>query len=93
MLQEEGVAAAPSCNSEDLWNDPHLRQRDFWAEVDHPRLGKKSVIAPVWKLSRTPLEVNRPAPLFGEHNQYVFGELLGLSDSEIERLKKDKAIF
>jgi len=47
----------------------------------------------VWKLSRTPLEVNRPAPLFGEHNQYVFGELLGLSDSEIERLKKDKAIF
>jgi len=93
MLQEVGVAAAPSCNSEDIWNDPHLRDRGFWAEVDHPILGRKTVIDTVWKLSGTPLEVNRPAPLFGEHNQYVFGELLGLSDSEIEKLKKKKAIF
>lgn len=93
MLQEAGVAAAPSCNSEDLWNDPHLRQRGFWTEVDHPILGRKTAIDTVWKLSGTPLEVNRPAPLFGEHNQYVFGELLGLSDSEIEKLKKEKAIF
>lgn len=93
MLQEVGVASAPSCNSEDLWNDEHLRDRGFWAEVDHPLLGKKSVIAPVWKLSETPLEVNCPAPLFGEHNQYVFGDLLGLSDAEIQRLKEEKAIY
>jgi len=93
MLQEAGVAAAPSCNSEDLWYDPHLRQRGFWTEVDHPILGRKTAIDTVWKLSGTPLKVNRPAPLFGEHNQYVFGELLGLSDSEIQRLKEAKAIY
>ncbi len=93
MLQAEGVAAAPSCNSEDLWNDPHLQARGFWAEVDHAVLGKKKVIAPVWKFSETPLEVKRPAPLFGEHNGYVFGELLGLENIEIERLVNEKVIY
>ncbi len=92
-LQAVGVAATPSCNSEDLWNDPHLRERDFWTEVDHPVLGKKQVIAPVWKFSETPLKVSGPAPLFGEHNRYVFGELLGMGDSEIERLVEDRVIY
>ncbi len=93
MLQAVGIAATPSCNSEDLWNDPHLRERDFWAEVDHPVLGKQTVIAPVWKLSETPLEVSGPAPLFGQHNRYVFGDLLGLDDSEIERLIENGVIY
>ncbi len=92
MLQDVGVAATPSYNSEDLWNDPHLRDRSFWAEVEHPLLGKKTVIAPVWKFSETPLEIRDPAPLFGQHNQYVFEQLLGLGNSEIERLVNDQVI-
>ncbi len=86
MLQGAGVAAAPSCGSEDLWNDPHLRERTFWNEVDHPSLGRKTVIGPAWKYSGTPVQVRGPAPLFGQHNQYVFGELLGMDDAEIARL-------
>lgn len=92
-LQAAGVAAAPSCNSEDLWNDPHLRARNFWSEVVHPLLGRKTVISPVWKLSETPLRVRGPAPLFGEHNNYVFGQLLGLSEAEIEALKQERVIY
>jgi len=93
MLQGVGVAATPSYNSEDLWNDAHLRDRSFWAEVEHPLLGKKTVIAPVWKFSETPLEIRGPAPLFGQHNQYVFGELLELDNSEIERLINEQVIY
>ena len=93
MLQAAGVAAVPSCNSEELWNDPHLRSRDFWSEVEHPLLGRKTVIAPVWKLSETPLRIRGPAPLFGEHNRYVFGELLGLSEGEIEALERERVIY
>ncbi len=93
LLQAVGVAAAPSCNSEDLWNDPHLRERDFWAEVEHSLLGKQKVIAPVWKFSESHLEVGGPAPLFGQHNQYVFGELLGLDEAEIERLVEERVIY
>ena len=35
---------------------------------------------------------NSPASLFGERNQFVFGEILGLSDEEIERLKEGEII-
>ncbi len=92
-LQAVGVAAAPCYNSEDLWNDPHLKAREFWAEVDHLVLGKMTAIAPVWKFSETPLEVRNPAPLFGQHNDYVFGELLGLDSAEIARLVAEKVIY
>ncbi|MDY6912108.1 MAG: CoA transferase [Chloroflexota bacterium] len=93
MLQGVGVAAVPSFSSEDLWNDPHLGERGFWTEVEHPEIGKKTVLAPAWKLSETPLEIRRPAPLVGEHNQYVFSELLGLSESEIKRLEEEQVIY
>lgn len=93
ILQAVGVAASPSCNSEDLWKDPHLQERDFWTQVEHPLLGKQTVIAPVWKFSRTPLEVSGPAPLFGQHNRYVFGDLLGLEEEEIERLVAEQAVY
>ncbi len=92
-LQAAGVAAMPSCSSEDMWNDPHLRERGFWAEVDHSLIGRQTVIAPVWKYSETPLEAGGPAPLFGEHNSYVFGELLGFSDAQIQRLIDDNVIY
>ncbi|MDD5094780.1 MAG: CoA transferase [Dehalococcoidia bacterium] len=93
MLQKAGVAAIPIWNGKELYEDSHLRERDFFIEVPHPGLGKHTVIAPPWKLSRTPARVTRHGPLLGEHNQYVFGELLGLSNSEIENLAAEKAIY
>jgi crotonobetainyl-CoA:carnitine CoA-transferase CaiB-like acyl-CoA transferase len=34
-------------------------------------------------MSKTPRELNKPSPLIGEHNEYVFKELLGMTDDEI----------
>jgi len=93
ILQSVGVAAIPSFNSEELFNDPHLRARHFWAEVDHPVIGKQTVVAPQWKLSRTPAQVRCHGPLMGEHNQHVFGELLGIPLSEIKRLIEERVIY
>ena len=39
-----------------------------------------------WKLSDTPSYVRRPAPKLGEQNEYVMGELLGLSEADVARL-------
>jgi crotonobetainyl-CoA:carnitine CoA-transferase CaiB-like acyl-CoA transferase len=46
-----------------------------------------------WRLSDTPGRISRPAPLLGEHNQYVFGDLLGLPDVEIHRLIEAGALY
>jgi crotonobetainyl-CoA:carnitine CoA-transferase CaiB-like acyl-CoA transferase len=93
LLQNSGVAAVPSFNSEDIYKNPHLRARDFWQQVEHPSLGKQLMIAPPWKLSATPARNRNGAPLMGQHNEYVLGELLGLSQAEIKRLTEEKAIY
>ncbi len=92
-LQKAGVAAIPSFNSQELFADTHLRQRSCWLEVHHPRIGKQVVTAPPWKFSATPAVVHHPSPLIGEHNQYVFGELLGLSAEEIATLTEEGVIY
>jgi benzylsuccinate CoA-transferase BbsF subunit len=92
-LQAAGIAAMPSFSAEELFNDPHLKERELTTEIEHPVLGKQVVLTPPWKLSETPARIAKPAPLLGEHNDYVFGELLGLSKDEINRLVEDKVIY
>jgi len=92
-LQKAGIAAAPSLSSEGLFKDPHLRERDVFRQVEHPVIGKDWVIAPPWRLSATPAEIRRHAPLLGEHNEYVFGRLLNMSLEEIGELKDEQVIY
>lgn len=93
LLQKEGVAAAPSMSSEDLYKDPHLKAREVFTIVEHPQVGKDWVIAPPWKLSATPAKIQRHAPLLGEHNDLFFREILGLSPEEIKTLEEEEVIF
>ncbi len=86
LLQKAGVAAVPSFNSPEIWGDPHLDARGLTVIVDHPALGAQPVLAPPWKLSRTPAEITRHGTMLGEYNEYVFGDLLGLSKEEISML-------
>jgi crotonobetainyl-CoA:carnitine CoA-transferase CaiB-like acyl-CoA transferase len=93
LLQAHGVAAMPSFKAEDLFNNPHLRSRGGIAEVQHPRLGTRQVIAPPWEFSKTPASVARTAPLLGEHNEYVFCDLLGVSETELAQWIERKVIY
>ncbi len=92
MLQPAGVAAVPCFNSEELFNNPHLNQRQSWTKVVHQVLGEQSVLTPPWKLSATPARVSSAAPLIGQHSHYVFRELLGLTDEEIRILEEEEVI-
>ena len=87
-LQQAGVAAVPSFTSEDLFTDPHLAEREFSQLVDRPT-GKYMMVAPPWKFSVTPARFVRDAPAMGEHNEHVFGMLLGMSQEEIARLEEE----
>jgi benzylsuccinate CoA-transferase BbsF subunit len=92
-LQAAGVAAMPVMNLEDQFRDPHLREREIHLESEHPKVGLEFLHGIPWRLSDTPGRIRRPAPLLGEHNQYVFGELLGLPEVEIQRLVEAGAIY
>ncbi len=92
-LQASGVAAVPSFDAEELFANPHLRERQVFTEVEHPVIGKQVVLNPPWKLSATPARVERASPVLGQHNEYVFGELLGMSKQEITKLMEDRVIY
>jgi crotonobetainyl-CoA:carnitine CoA-transferase CaiB-like acyl-CoA transferase len=92
-LQKAGVPAAPTLNSKGLFRDSHLHDRGVYLRVRHPVIGDNWVIAPPWRLSETPAGVHRHGPLLGEHNQSVFGELLGMTAEEIKRLEEGKIIY
>ena len=93
MLQEAGVAAAPSLNGAELPDDPHLKERGFLAEDGVPEMGRKKIAGPSWKMSGTPGKIRWPAPSLGKHNEYVFGDLLGLSRDEIAALSEEEVIL
>lgn len=81
LLQTAGVAAAKSQSSVDLVADPHLWGRGFYREVTDKSGQAKNIVGPSWKMSRE-AEITQGAPELGEHNAYVFGELLGLSTEQ-----------
>jgi len=93
MLQGVGIPAGCCLNSKELLADCHLNDRDYFIEINHPETGVRKINGLSCKLSETPGGVYHPAPLLGEHNDYVFKQLLGLSEPEIDRLVKNKVIY
>jgi crotonobetainyl-CoA:carnitine CoA-transferase CaiB-like acyl-CoA transferase len=82
-LQAAGVEAMVINTVGDLFSDPQLQHRNIWRELPHAELGTFHYEAPPYDLSDSPA-VLRASPLLGEHNRYVYGELLGMTDEEIE---------
>jgi benzylsuccinate CoA-transferase BbsF subunit len=93
LLQQAGVAAGASLNSKDLANDPQLKSRRFFIETEHPVLGNLTLAGLPWRPGGRQKGNYSYPPLLGEHNDYVFGELLGLSEEEIAKLKEEKVIY
>ncbi len=85
-LQEKGVAAVPSYSARDLFQDAHLKERDFSQEVTEPSGKKYTVITAPWMLDGARLAPRRHAPGLGEDNRTVFEGLLGLPPPELDRL-------
>ena len=85
-LQALGVPAAPLLRAQDRFADPHFQARGLYTWVDHPVLGSEPLFNTMWKMSKTPPQIRGPAPLLGQHNDYVFRALLGMSEKEIDSL-------
>jgi len=88
-LQEEGVAAGVVLNDRDALSDPHLKERGFFEELTHPDTGTHRYPGIMWKMSKTPNSIRTRPCCLGEHNEYVYKELLGVSDEEYAQLAKE----
>jgi crotonobetainyl-CoA:carnitine CoA-transferase CaiB-like acyl-CoA transferase len=91
-LTELQCPAGMALTTADLFSDPHLRQRGFWVEVDQPGAGKIEMPGPSFQLSQTPFTVRRPSPAVGQHTDEVLSGLLGLSEGEVQQLRRGGAI-
>ena len=86
QLQRFGVPGGAVLTTPELLADPHLRSRGAWVQHTHPDAGTWEMEAPPWKLSNTPGHIRLPAPGFGQHNSYVFRDVLGLNEDEVAKL-------
>ena len=79
----------PIATTEDIVESDQLADRNYWVELEHP--GKGSVTYPggFAKSTEAPPALSRRAPLVGEHNQEILGDILGLSEDEILELQQD----
>jgi len=92
LLQAAAVAAIPTMSSKDLAEDPHLKQRGFFPQLEHPEVGRRIHTGIPWTMSGTPCRVQRSAPLMGADTEDVLGSVLGLSSAEIKRLRESGAL-
>ena len=65
-------------------NDPHLKEREFFVQTDHPVAGEVSFPGAPFNMSLTPWQLKNPAPILGQHNQEVYSGILGHSPEEID---------
>lgn len=89
LLQKHGVAAGVVFSEADMYHDPHLQARGFFEPVTHRECGTHRYPGVLWKMSRTPLSIRTPPCCLGEHNDYVYGDVLGMSEEEIVRLRQE----
>jgi crotonobetainyl-CoA:carnitine CoA-transferase CaiB-like acyl-CoA transferase len=94
ILQRGGVAAGVVSNGADICaRNPQLKAREFWGSVRLPDGRTTHVTGIPTKMSATPGWIRTPSPEIGSGNDYVLGELLGLSRVERERLVSDGAVW
>jgi benzylsuccinate CoA-transferase BbsE subunit len=91
-LYEEGafgkykqILIAPVSNAKDISEDCQLQGRQFWGRLEHPEL-KESLpyLGPFIKMSESPIQLRRRAPLIGEHNREIYIRELGLSETDFK---------
>jgi formyl-CoA transferase len=85
-LDEAGVPSGPINTYADVFADPQVVARDMVVEIDHPTLGRLKGLGTPLKMSATPLDPRRRAPLLGEHTEAVLREF-GVSEDDIRQLR------
>ena len=92
QLRGAGVPAFRSQSSIDLCSDDFLWARTAFRMVSDHRNGTRPIIGPSWRMEPDMASVERGAPLLGEHNDYVYREILGLDQARLDDLIARKVV-
>jgi len=93
-LQKAGIPAGAVLNMKEVNLNSHLIERGFFNVIDHGEgIGKRPIPNQMpAKFSNIDSFVPARAPRFGQDNEYVFGELLGISNEDLASLEAEKII-
>ena len=83
QLQAAGVPCGAVQTGEDLYHDPQYAARGSVVAVDHPTRGRMALADVPLRFAAGRLDPPRPAPLLGEHNEYVYCDILGYSRDQL----------
>jgi CoA:oxalate CoA-transferase len=92
ILKKFGVPCSPLPTFDRVANDPHLLSREMIVEVEQPVSGKVKLTGSVYKMSKTPGDRKQRVPEVGEHNEEIYGGLMGIDAQEMQKLKEEGAI-
>src|SRR5205085_2333069 len=85
-LQAAGVPSGPVLHEDQAYQDPQLLARDFFVEITHPEAGTHKYPSTAFKGTKMPFVVRKPPVRLGEDNDYIYREVLKLTDEEYDRL-------
>lgn len=86
------AAIAPVYNIEDIMNDKHYEERNAIVEVQDDEFGNTAIQNVFPKFSSTSGEIRHLGPSLGEHNDEVFCGIIGLDESELERMSEEGVV-
>ena len=92
-LQQAGVPAGPFLEPSRLFHDPHLRQGGYFTRLQTRDGTWRDLPGVGWRFDGGPSPRLAPAPALGQDNEYVYRDLLGLSEAEIDRLVEEHVIY
>lgn len=91
FFDENGVTAGPLYDAIEILEDPHVKERGVYLEIDDPDVGTMPVPNVAARLSKTPGGVRRHAPKHGEHTVEILATL-GVSDEDRDELISEGVI-
>lgn len=89
VLQKAGIPAGPLMSEADAFADPQLDHRGFFEKVTQEDCGTHLYPGMLWKMSETPGAIRLPPCRLGEHNEYVYKQVLGISNEEYAQLETE----
>ncbi len=95
LMQAQGIPSGPVLTGKDVHFDPHYQSRGFLERVTYPSergMGTRPFIGRAFKFSKSPLKIHGPSPTFGQHNDSLLRDLLGLDEGTYQELVQDAVI-